>query len=257
MNYTLITGASSGIGEALAFRCAQEGFNLILLGRDQEKLQRIAAAIREKHECTVQLLCIDLLSPDAAQSVYQQCRRHEWHVRILINNAGIGMWGRFEQLSLEETVDMMQLNQQLMVQLTHFFIPMLKEVPYAHILNVSSTAAFQPLPYFSVYAAGKSFVLSFSRALRHEMEIYGINVSCLSPGPTATAFFSRAGYHKIVQHQRAVMKASEVADDALQGLIRKQAVIVPGFSNRLGRVMSKVLPHDWMSSILGRIFQPQ
>ncbi|MDF9797303.1 short-subunit dehydrogenase [Catalinimonas alkaloidigena] len=256
MNYTLITGASSGIGEALARRCAQEGFNLILVARSTEALEKIAKEIEGKHKVVVKVYTADLLSPDAAYHLYTHCQKNNWPIRILINNAGFGLWGKFQDMSLEHMVEMMQLNQQVLVELCHFFLPMLKEVPYAHIMNVSSTAAFQAIPYFSVYAASKNFVFTFSRALRQELKPDKINVSCLCPGPTASAFFQRAGFDKIKYSKGAIMEADEVAETAIQGLMDKKAVIIPGFSNRLGSFLSKHLPAGLMAGLIGKYFQP-
>lgn len=256
MNYTLITGAGSGIGEALAYRCAAEGFNLILLGRNQEQLDNLKASIDAKHHISIHILTVDLLAPDAPEFVYKQCMKNNWTVRILINNAGVAQWGHFEHLSLEHMQETIQLHQQALIGLCHYFLPMLKEVPYAHILNVASTAAFQPIPYFSVYAASKSFVLSFSQSLRHELRTQQINVSCLCPGPTDTPFFEKIGFDSIRRSRGAIMKPKEVADDAITGLIRKEAVIIPGFSNRLGAGFSRYFPRKWMVGMIGKFFQP-
>ena len=256
MNYTLITGAGSGIGEALAYRCAAEGFNLILLGRNQEQLDELKTSIAAKHHIDIQTLIVDLLAPEAAEFVHKQCRKNNWTVRILINNAGVAQWGKFEQLSLEYMQETIQLHQQALVGLCHYFIPMLKEVPYAHILNVASTAAFQPIPYFSVYAASKSFILSFSQSLRHELKPLQVNVSCLCPGPTDTPFFEKIGFDSIRRSRGAIMKPEEVADKAIKGLIRQEAVIIPGFSNRMGAGFSRYLPRKWMVGMIGKFFQP-
>jgi len=256
MNYTLITGAASGIGEALAWSCAEEGFNLILLGRNQDMLDSLKNSINKEHTLSIQTLSIDLLTPGAAEFVYKQCLKNDWTVRILINNAALAQWGNFEHLSFEEMQEIIQLNQQTLVGLCHYFVPMLREVPYAHILNVASTAAFQPVPYFSVYAATKSFVFSFSRSLRYELREQKINVSCLCPGPTDTSFFEKVGYDSIQRSRGAIMKPKEVADAAVAGLINNKAVIVPGFSNRLGAFFSRHFPDSWMTGLIGKFFQP-
>lgn len=256
MNYTLITGAGSGIGAALARRCAQESFNLILVGRDEYQLNDLRDSLLKDHQLSVQIIVADLLSPDVADYIYRKCREESWAVRILVNNAGLGQWGLFEQLSLEDCRDMLQLNQRVMVELCHYFIPMLKEVPYAHILNLASTAAFQPTPYFSVYAASKSFVLSFSQSLRYELKSANINVSCLCPGPTDTPFFEKVGFDMVKYAKGAIMKPTEVADEAIRGLTQQKAVIVPGFSNSMGAVISRHFPRKWMISLIGKFFQP-
>ena len=257
MNYTLITGASSGIGKALSIRCAAEGYNLILVGRDQVALQELASLLKEKHAISAEPLTVDLLSPGAAEYVYKQCRKNNWAVRILINNAALAQWGPFEELSLDHMQEVMTLNQQVLVSLCHYFAPMLKEVPFAHILNVACTAAFQPIPFLSVYAASKSFVLSFSQSLRYELKEKQINVSCLCPGPTDTAFFEKIGFQDISRSRGAIMKTEEVADTAIAGLIRKEAVIVPGFSNQIGAGFSRYFPKKWMVGMIGKFFRPK
>lgn len=256
MNYTLISGAGSGIGAALARRCAHEGFNLILVGRDEYQLNDLRDSLLKQHQLSVQIIVADLLSPDVADYIYRKCREESWAVRILVNNAGLGQWGLFEKLSLEDARDMLQLNQRVLVELCHYFIPMLKEVPYAHILNVASTAAFQPTPYFSVYAASKSFVLSFSQSLRYELKPANINVSCLCPGPTDTPFFEKVGFDMVNYAKGAIMKPKEVADEAIRGLTKQKAVIVPGFSNSIGAGISRHFPRKWMISLIGKFFQP-
>jgi len=256
MNYTLITGAGSGIGAALAKRCAAEGFNLILLGRNEEQIRDLKASLLEHHQIIVQTLVLDLLSPDAAAYVHKKCHQEGWVVRILINNAGLGQWGMFEQLSVDEMREMLQLNQSVLVELCHFFIPMLKEVPYAHILNVASTAAFQPTPYFSVYAASKSFILSFSQSLRYELRGSKVNVSCLCPGPTDTPFFDKVGFDMVNYAKGAIMQPKEVADVAIRGLMEKKAIIVPGFSNSIGAMLSRHFPRKWMVGLIGKFFKP-
>jgi short-subunit dehydrogenase len=256
MNYTLITGAGSGMGAALAKRCAAEGFNLILLGRNEEQIRDLKASLLEHHHIIVQTLVLDLLSPDAAAYVHKKCHQKGWVVRILINNAGLGQWGMFEQLSVDEMREMLQLNQSVLVELCHFFIPMLKEVPYAHILNVASTAAFQPTPYFSVYAASKSFTLFFSQSLRYELRGSKVNVSCLCPGPTDTPFFDKVGFDMVNYAKGAIMQPKEVADVAIRGLMEKKAIIVPGFSNSIGAMLSRHFPRKWMVGLIGKFFKP-
>ena len=257
MNYTLITGASSGIGEALAVSSAKDGANLILVGRDESKLRAIKDQVQNLYSVDVRLIFTDLLAPNAPEHIYKRCLTNGWEVRVLINNAGMGYWGYFDNAPLEELSELIHINQTVVISLCHLFLPMLKKVPYPHILNVASTAAYQPIPFFSVYAATKSFVLSFSRSLRYELKDTKVNVSCLCPGPTDTPFFEKIGFDQINYSKGAIMKSSEVADYALQGLIKKKAVITPGFSNAMGTWFSRHMPKTWMISLIAKFFKPR
>ncbi|MFA0964321.1 SDR family NAD(P)-dependent oxidoreductase [Roseivirga sp. BDSF3-8] len=256
MNYALITGASGGIGAAMARRLAEEGLNVLLVARSEDKLRELKAEIREEFRVGVEYLPLDLLEEGAVDTLLDWCHANEYFVRILINNAGVGEWGPFEEKDLQSQLSMMHLNQDVMVSLTHAFLEKMHTFSSAHILNVGSTASYQPIPFFAVYAATKAFVLSFTRALRHELRRSPINVSCLCPGPTDSDFFSRAGF--ISKQANSIMMAPEaVADIAIKGLFKSKAVIVPGFSNGLGVVMSKILPQGMLSGIVGSIFKPR
>ena len=256
MNYTLITGASYGIGEALARQCAQEGFNLILVARSVERLEVLASELAEQYHIVAHPLAVDLLEPHAVEDLYQTCYDQNWPVRILINNAGFGLWGPFGEIPLSQQLDTMRLNEQVLVEMCYRFLPMLKEVPFAHILNVGSTASYQPLPYFSVYAASKTFVRSFTRSLRVELQGDGINVTCLNPGPTRSQFFERAGFTQVDSSQ-FLMKPEEVAYLAIQGMIARKPVVVPGFSNQLGAYLGKHLPQGITQRVIEKYFKPR
>lgn len=258
MNYTLITGASSGIGKALAEVLAEEGSNLILVARSVDKLEALAASLKQQYKIGVQVFAIDLLEKDAADRIYEWCVKHNYFVRILINNAGFGLYGWFEELSLEEQVDMVHLNQAVLVSLCHNFLPMIKEVPNAHILNVASTAAFQPVPFMSIYAGTKAFVLLFSRGLRKELKGYGVNVSCLCPGPTKSEFMARAGFlEKQKEFTSIQMDAKQVARIAVEEMFNRKAVIIPGFTNKLGTFLTKIVPANIMDSFTNKILRPK
>ena len=256
MNYTLITGASEGIGAALARRCAQENYNLILVARSTEKLKALADELTTEYHIRVESIALDLLTPNAPQQLWEKCQQQNWPVRILINNAGYGMWGPFSELKIQEQLDMIRLNEIVMVELCYLFIPTLREIPFSHILNIGSTASFQPIPYFSVYAASKAFVLSFTRSLRLELKASNINVSCLCPGPTQSQFFERAGFTSKSGSTQFLMKPEAVADAAIRGIIAKQKLIIPGFSNKFGAFFSKHLPVSWTTGVIKPYFKP-
>lgn len=256
MNYTLITGASKGIGAALAVKCAKEGMHLILVGRSDDLLEKLAQELRSSFRIDVVTVELDLLEPHAVKKLYHYCIEHAYKVRILINNVGLGVWGAFENIAIDEQLNMIRINQSVMVEMCYRFLPMLKEMPYAHILNMASTAAYQPVPYFSVYAATKAFVLSFSRSLRVELKKKKINVSCVCPGPTESGFWERAGFEKF-SSTGFKMKPDEVADIAIKGMIDRKALIVPGFSNRIGTYFSKYMSAGWAAQIIAGYFKPR
>jgi uncharacterized protein len=177
---------------------------------------------------------------------------------MLINNAGIGLYGKFDELSITEQLAVIQLNLVATVSLTHQFLPMLKENKESYILNVASTACYQPIPYMSVYAASQSFLQSFTLAIRNELKLYNINVSCLCPGPTATDFFERAGLENLpVNSSEIKMTSTEVAETAIEGLLDQDSEIIPGTSNTIGAYFSKLFPNKFIVRTVSNLFAPR
>lgn len=257
MKYTLITGASRGIGEAMAEYCAIKGFNLILIARSEDKLNEVAERLSKKYKIDARVIPADLFNLDAAAKIYHRCKEDNLDVNMLINNAGIGLYGKFEELSLTEQLRLLQLNQAAMVSMIHVFMPMLKDQQGAHVLNVASTACYQPIPYMSVYAATQSFIQSFSLALREELKGQHVNISCLCPGPTATDFFERAGLESLpVNSSEIKMTAVEVAESAIEGMLDQVAEIIPGTSNTLGAYFSKLFPNKIVVKTVSNLFAP-
>lgn len=255
MNYTLITGGNRGIGKALAERCAVEGFNLLLVARSKAELNQTAEEIHQQYKVDVQVIEMDLLEDGAPEKLVEICKEKGFYIRNLINNAGLGVWGPFSQVSLKEHLEVIRLNQQVLVGLTYLCIPMLREFTSAHILNIASTAAYQPIPYFSVYAASKAFVLSFTQALRQELKRTNIQVTCLCPGPTESEFYDRSGFAKEGFNSTLKMEASQVADLGITAMLEGKPVVVPGFSNKLGVFLGKRIPRT-MGRVVGNFFKP-
>lgn len=254
MNYTLITGGSKGIGKELALQFAKHHCNLLLVARSAPELEEQATALEGKYSINVRWLALDLLAPQAVDTLLDFCQAENIQVRILVNNAGFGHWQYFAESNLERQLSMVALNQKVLISLCHRFIPILEGMPEPHILNVSSVAAFQPMAGFAVYAATKAFVYSFSQSLRFELKPKGINVSCLCPGPTETEFFSNASFnHKLDAAQGIKMPSSEVAKQAVDDMLAKKAVSIPGFTNKLGAWFSKHLPAGLTTSLLGTL----
>lgn len=239
----LITGASSGIGLELARICAAHGHPLILVARGREQLLYLAGQLREQHAVTVHVLPMDLGAPEAAAALAAQLQEQAWRVEMLINNAGFGTYGLFARSDLAEETRMMQLNMVALTQLTRLLLPPMLERGRGRILNVASTAAFQPGPLMAVYYASKAYVLSFSEALSNELQGTGVTVTALCPGPTTSAFQERAGIQHTRLVRRRIMDAATVARVGYAGMMRGQRVVIPGLRNYLLALGSRLMPH--------------
>lgn len=255
MAHALITGASRGIGKAIALELALKGYDVLLVARNESVLSEACQEIKDKSSVDVQPLALDLSSDDAALQLYNWVRSLHIDLRILVNNAGYGLSGRFEQQKLEMLQNMMQLNMINLVSLTHLLLPLLKESPQAFILNVASTSAYQSTPNLAVYAASKAFVLSFSRALNKELKKSSVSVTCVSPGPTNTAFVERAQLTEkgLDRMKKVHMEAADVAKIAVRALFSRKAEIVPGLTNKSASFMAWLFPKSLVENIAGRI----
>ncbi|MVN76605.1 SDR family NAD(P)-dependent oxidoreductase [Hymenobacter sp. HMF4947] len=258
MPTALITGASRGIGRALALGLAQRGYDLLLVARSADQLQAVAQEVQVQHQRTAHLLALDLTQPDAAAEVATwAARQAPAGLTVLVNNAGYGLWGRFEQLNLEEQLNMLQLNLNLPVQLTYALLPQLRQASQGYILNVASTAAYQAVPSLTVYAASKAFLLSFSRGLRYELKPSNISVTCLSPGATTTNFGDRAGMGAELQKvaNKVSMTPEAVANAGLQALFAGKAEFIPGLLNKVSAGLTSVVPKKLVEKIAAGIYE--
>lgn len=254
--YTLITGGSQGIGRAMAEECARRGLPLLLVALDNELLPQAAAHLRATYGVTVDTLGIDLTAEGAARQVYDWCRGKGYSVDHLVNNAGFGRGGLFENHDLQEYIAMMRLNNEALVSLTYHFLPMLRTRSQARILNMSSMEATLPLPYKTVYTGTKNFVYAFSLALREELKPTNISVSVLCPGPVLT---NEDGLKRIeaqgMRSQLLLMRPEQVAPIAIRGMLDGKAVIIPGRLPWWLMKMGKVFPTAPKMRILERIFR--
>jgi short-subunit dehydrogenase len=258
MPLALITGASRGIGRALALGLAQRGYDLLLVARSADQLQELAQEVQTRYQREAQVLALDLTQPDAAAAVATwSARQAPEGLAVLVNNAGYGLWGRFEQLNLEEQLNMLQLNLNLPVQLTYALLPLLRRATKGYILNVASTAAYQAVPSLTLYAASKAFVLSFSRGLRYELKGSTISITCLSPGATATDFGNRAGMGTELQAvaNKVSMTASQVAEAGLKALFAGKAEFIPGVLNKVSAGLTSVVPKPLVEKIAAGIYE--
>jgi short-subunit dehydrogenase len=261
MAYALITGASKGIGKAIAEGLAKRKYDIVLVARSAKLLFENAEEIKRKYGVQAHYLTLDLSSPTAAKQIADWCKQKNIELSILVNNAGYGLLGAFKDVPLEEQLNMMQLNMQSLVELTYVMLPLLQQYRgKSYLMNIASTAAHQPVPYLGVYSATKSFVLSFSRALNWEMKGTNVSVSCVCPGPTDTNFMDRAGMTSVKkiakQAERFNMEPADVAEIAINGMLKGKMEIIPGGSNKAGAFFSRHIPKKVIEKTLVGIYKP-
>jgi uncharacterized protein len=258
MDFFVITGASKGIGRAIAEELAKDGKNLILLARSEDLLREIAEDYQKKYNITAHFLALDLLKPESMDRLIDFINNHHYQIEGLINNAGFGLFGRFDKLEFGIIQKMMSLNQMVIVRYSYGMIPLRNKHKKFYIMNIASTASFQPVPYFSIYAATKAFVLSFSRALKEELRKQNISVSCLCPGPTDTEFFNKAEANQGILNSDIIkMSPVTVARKGVKGMFNSEGIIIPGFHNKLNYFGSKLLPIRWIIKIVELILRPK
>ncbi|MBM7559148.1 SDR family NAD(P)-dependent oxidoreductase [Marinitoga litoralis] len=241
--YTLITGASGGIGLELAKIFAKNNHNLVLVARSYDKLQRIKDNLEKKHNIKVIIIKKDLSDPNSPKELYNEVKQKNIFINILVNNAGYATFGRFYDLDIEKEINMIQLNVITLVYLTKLFLDDMIKFNEGKILNVASTAAFQPGPLMANYYASKAYVLSFSEALNEELKDKNISVTALCPGSTSTDFVKRANMEKSkLFYTLKPMSAEKVAKIAYDGLMNKKQVIITGFRNKLLAFLIRFIP---------------
>jgi uncharacterized protein len=239
----LITGASSGIGYELAKCFARDGTNLVLVARDEARLGQIAADLRSP-SVSVKVIAADLARPVAPSEILDATRAANIGVDYLVNNAGFGLGGSFAESDLRTEIDMMQVNMVALVHLTRLYLPGMRQQGFGGVLNVASTAAFQPGPLMAIYYATKAFVLSFTEAIAEELRDTGVTATALCPGPTATGFQRRAKIERIrlVQSKIGVMTAQQVAEIGYRAFLEGKVVVIPGLLNKIGAQSVRISP---------------
>ncbi len=242
----LVTGASSGIGYELAKVFAKEGQNVVLVARNQGALETLAKELQEKYSVSAVVLPADLSDPSAPGQIHALLAKESVPVDYLVNNAGFGTRGPFQESDLKSQLSMMQVNMVALVHLTRLFLDDMVKKGEGRILNVASTAAFQPGPLMAVYYATKAFVLSFSEALADELKGIGVKVTALCPGPTSTGFGKSAGMEDARLFNRGVMEAETVALAGYEGLMKGRKVVVPGFRNKALATASRFAPRKFV-----------
>ncbi|HZV71076.1 MAG TPA: SDR family oxidoreductase [Saprospiraceae bacterium] len=243
MAYALITGASGGIGWALARELASRKHDILLLARSGDVLRDNAKELREKYGVNADYLDIDLSKPDIALTVDNWLAEKNYSIDILINNAGYASWGKVQDVSRDTINDMMRLNMLTLADMCKVLLPNLQKNKQAYIMNVSSTSAYQAVGTLANYAASKAFVLVFTRGLRKELNGTNVSVSCLSPGPTSTGFMDRAKMDAIKEKaEKFNVSPESVAKIAINGMFANKAEIIPGALNWLGAKMAEIMP---------------
>lgn len=252
----LVTGASAGLGAQFAQLFARNGHDVILVARSVDRLEQLATTLRE-HKVTVHVVAEDLAKAGAADRVWAQVAALGLEVEFLVNNAGFGSAGAFLDLPLASEVEMIDLNCATLVQLCHRFGSAMRARRSGRILNIASTAGFQPGPYMATYYATKAFVVSFSEALAFELQNHGVTVTCHCPGATATEFAGRAGNDKSRLFQRpGVAKADAVAAHAYQAMMQGKVLAVFGLLNWLTVQLVRLSPRAVVRRITASLNQP-
>lgn len=243
-SYALITGASKGIGKAIAEELASRKTNILLVARSESLLAELAAYLTGAYGVQAGYLAIDLTAPGAAQQIWEWVNQQGLRVHVLVNNAGYGLSGRFTDYTAPEHADMLQVNNRVPVELCSLFLPMLKQQTTGYILNIASSAAYQAVPGLGTYAASKAFVLFFSRALQYELRRSNVSVTVVSPGGTATDFANRAkvGKKAVRAGEKLNMTPNAVAKLAVNAMYARKTELITGFVNKLGAFFVWLLP---------------
>jgi uncharacterized protein len=254
LNTSLITGASSGIGEAFARRFAALGRNVLLVARSEDKLVSLCNELGRINSIRAQYVAMDLSKPESPARLLKETEARGLVIDMLVNNAGFGSMGEFTDLDLGRELDMIDLNVKALVDLTYQFLSPMRARKHGTIINVASTAGFQPVPFMATYAATKAFVLNFSEALWEENRPHGVHVMALCPGVTETNFFEAARIQ--MPPMRAAQTPEDVVDTALRGLARSKSHIVSGWTNLLMIESERLVPRSLVARMAGRVLRP-
>jgi short-subunit dehydrogenase len=250
----LITGASSGIGYELCKLFANDNYSLIIVARDRKRLGQVASELHRLYDTDVYSITCDLSDIHAAETLYRKLLQKKLTVEVLVNNAGYGLHGFFSETSLDDELAMIQVNITSLTHLTKLILPGMISRKSGKILNVASTAAFQPGPMMAVYYATKAYVLHFSEALTAETRETGITVSVLCPGPTRTQFQLRAGIgNSYLTNSKILMDAGQVAEAGYRGLMKGKTLIVPGYFNKISSQIHRFVPRRLIVKLIYNI----
>ncbi|HET7295253.1 MAG TPA: SDR family oxidoreductase [Vicinamibacteria bacterium] len=251
----LVTGASAGIGAAFARALRDRGHGLVLVARREERLRLLQQELGGAE--AVAVVCADLATPEGPRAVFDEVNGASLGVDLLVNNAGVGHTGRFQEEPYERVVGMVDLNARAMVALTRLFLPAMLQRGEGSVINVASTAAFQPIPYFATYSATKAFAAAFTAALAVELKGSGVRVQLLCPGPTETEFFGQASHEGLLANRLPRASARQVVEASLRGLDRGRDRVVVGWPNRLLAVAVSLVPMPLARAVAARLYKPR
>lgn len=252
--WALVTGASSGIGVALAAQLASGGTHLVLTARRTNRLEELADRLRDAHGIRTEVFPADLALPGAPEKIYAFTRENGLVIDLLVNNAGFGQYGELTCVETRRLLDMVQVNCSAVVHLTRLFLPDMIKRRRGDVLILASTAAFQAVPYISTYAATKAFDLYFAEGLAEEMKLYGIRVCALCPGSTESEFHAVAGQERFTsKHQES---AEKVARTGLKALAAGKSYVISGLSNYLGAHSQRAVPRRMVTRVAASMFRP-
>jgi short-subunit dehydrogenase len=251
--WALVTGASAGIGKALAEELARGGTNLVLTARRKERLQSLAQQLQSKYKIETAIFAADLAQTSAPEAVFQFTRARSLEIDLLVNNAGFGQYGEFHTVETQRLLEMVQVNCSAVLHLTRLYLPVMVAKRRGDVLIVASTASFQAVPYISTYAATKVFDLYLAEGLAEEMKPYGIRVCALCPGTTASEFHKAAGHP---EHSKGPQQSAQtVARNGLKALATGKSYVISGLGNYLGAHAQRLVPRRLVTSIAAKLFK--
>jgi uncharacterized protein len=251
--YALVTGASQGLGKVFAQELAAYKQNVILVARSRDKLENLANELRSSQSVLAEVLEFDLASPSAGSGLVRQLRDRNLEVNLLVNNAGFGVRGEFRNLTLRRQMEMLSLNNAAIVELTYALLPSLMKHPQAGIINVSSSAGFQPIPFASLYAATKSFLTSFSMGLREELRSSSVSVVTLCPGRILANGHNGEGKNGHRKFGFVYQSPNEVVRETLESLANGGGLVIPGFVNKLSVFAQRLIPRRAVPALVAKM----
>jgi uncharacterized protein len=255
--WALVTGASAGIGKALAEELAAGGTHLLLTARRKERLEELAGSLSGRHKIKTDVFVADLAEPGEPDRIFAFTKAKGIEVELLINNAGFGVYGEFPKAETHRLLEMVQVNCSAVVHLTRLYLPEMLARQRGDVLILSSTAAFQSVPYISTYAATKAFDLLFAEGLAEEMEPYGIRVCALCPGSTESEFHEVAGQTHLAPAARKKETAEKVARVGLRALAAGKSYVISGMGNYWGAHAQRLVPRRFVTRTVARMFRPK
>ena len=250
--WALVTGGSSGLGVDFARELADRSMNLILVARREEKLAEVRDQLLEDYGIEVEILPRDLSARDAPRQLYKELKDRGLEIEVLINNAGFGLYGKFQDQELDHIQDMIDLNVRTLTSLTHLVLPEMLERGSGYVLQVASNGAFQPSPGYAAYGGTKSFVHSFSQAVSYELRDTPVQMTVVSPGPARTEFHDVSSQGRDSWYiQLTLMPSEKVARIGVQALFRGKSGVVPGWINAAAAWLAQHLPRRWAAALAG------